>query len=224
MGLVRQVIFLSTLVVLVSGPAKADIVFPLDQNDCSPGCRVDVPGAVTLRQKGPNTVSVTLNLAPDYAFRALADGNHHTFLFNIPNNWLIMISNGVIAPHNEGALRLSTPSATQDSPFGNFFVDLQCTMCETPTNYVRFDLTSPGLTTSSFTRSASGYYFAADLQGVNASSSKEWTGYAASKGPASPVPENASSAVLLAVALLGLESLRRNCRLRQKDERTSHLP
>lgn len=196
--------------ILASAAAKADVVFTLDQNGCSTGCWVDPMGTVALHQKAPDVVTVTLSLVPDYSLREAPDRNHHTLVFNTPNHPLLVASNLVTdSGTGVGWTLLGGPAPFKDAPFGDFSESLQCTKCEPHTNHLVFDLTSAGLTTSSFVGNTGGYYFAADVVGLTGRAGRGLTGNVASKGPGVPVPDGGATFLLLGGALFGLAPLRR---------------
>src|SRR6266702_3567139 len=159
----KKIALLGTICVLASAmSASADTIFSLTTSGCSSGCNVLPAGTVTLHQNGTNDVFVTVQLGPDYSFRQANDSNHHGFAFNLSG------VSGV------GATNVSSPFAFEgfgsynDSPFGTFQYDFECTTCGagvpvTPTQTLTFDLIGLGLLESSFVSNGSGFFFAADV-------------------------------------------------------------
>ncbi len=184
----KKIALLGTVCVLASAiSASADTIFSLNNSGCSSGCNVLPAGTVTLHQNGTNDVFVTVQLGTDYSFRQANDSNHHGFVFDLSG------VSGVSATNVSSPFAFQGFGSYNDSPFGTFQYDFECTTCGagvpvTPTQTLTFDLIGLGLLESSFVSNGSGFFFAADVVGLDAAAGVGLTGNIGATDPTTPPP------------------------------------
>ena len=184
----KKIALLGTICVLASAmSASADTIFSLTTSGCSSGCNVLPAGTVTLHQNGTNDVFVTVQLGTDYSFRQANDSNHHGFVFDLSG------VSGVSATNVSSPFAFQGFGSYNDSPFGTFQYDFECTTCGagvpvTPTQTLTFDLIGLGLLESSFVSNGSGFFFAADVVGLDAAAGVGLTGNIGATDPTTPPP------------------------------------
>ncbi len=145
-------------ILAAASTASASLIFNLqDYGQCSGGCGTGVLGTVELTQFDANTVTIDVELAPNFFVQT--GGPHESFAFNAPAG----ITIGTLpANFADGA------SPTLDAGFGSFSYgitgpDPSDHCCQS----LIFNVSKTNLSISDFGATTAGYYFEADIFGAS---------------------------------------------------------
>jgi hypothetical protein len=183
------------------GSAKADTIYNLTVDNCTGGCNPGSPGTsmgtVDLKQNGTGDVLVTVSLVSPLEF--VNTGLVNTIDFNLGS-----IASGVTAANfTNSVFSLASGTAGSDhfDGFGDFQYSIEMSGAQgaggAQASPVSFDILAAGLTESSFTGNAGGWFFGVDVY----NSVLNTTGPIGTGGTAVPEP---SSIGLLGAALVGI--------------------
>jgi hypothetical protein len=195
-------------ILAAASTASANLVFNLqDYGQCTGGCGTGVLGTVTLTQFDANTVTVDVELAPN--FFVATGGPHESFAFNAPAG----ITIGTLPSNfSDGA------SPTLDAGFGVFGYGITG---PDPSNHccqsLIFNVSKTNLSIADFGATTAGYYFEADIFGASTRNTGEVaalgcvSGDDCGGGGTQSITPEPFSFVLVGsgLALLGLRRLRR---------------
>jgi PEP-CTERM motif len=182
--------------------AKADLVYDLTVDHCTGGCNPGSPGTsmgtVDLKQNGTGDVLVTVDLVSPLEF--VNTGLQNTIDFNLGS----IVSGVTAANFSNGNFSLTSGNAgsLHFDGFGDFQYSIQLNEAQgaggAQASPLSFDILATGLTESSFTTNAGGWFFGVDVYNT-ANGNTGPTG----TGGASPVPEPGTIG-LLGAALVGI--------------------
>lgn len=193
--------------ILLSGlatPASASTIFTLNYEGCSGTCGTGPFGTVALDQTTSSLVTVTLTLASGEHFVHTGAGD--ALEFNVTG------STPTLGNITSGFAIGSAPDTA--STFGSFLQSITCTVCQggntsNPTGPLTFTVSSAkGVTIDDFKANSGGYFFAADILGLNGKSGNV---AATDPGVPSATPEPASL-VLIGLGLSGVALFKRRVR------------
>jgi hypothetical protein len=210
---------LALLLTVGAGSAMADITYNLTVDNCTGGCLTGVVGTSTvlLHQNGTGDVRVTVTLASPLMF--VNTGLVETIDFNLGS-----ITSGVTAVNFTNAnfsLDSGNAGSNHFDGFGNFQYAIALNTAQgaggAQSSPLSFDIKATGLTESSFTTNATGWFFGVDVYNPT----RNTTGPIGTgsngvlSGGGSNVPEP-GSIVLLSTVFLSLMTI-----MRKRAQRTN---